>query len=426
MDAHLARAQLLLEQGRHEMAEKELRQAIAEGSDPAFARSLLALCLCERKRYDEATNEVREAIVSQPDFAFAHYAHAQVMLHRRRIDEAVAPAEEALRLEPENAAYFALMAQIRMEQRRWTEALAAADAGLAIDAQDVTCNNLRAMALTQLGRRQEAGATIESALARQPENSTTHANQGWTLLHQGDPKKAMDHFREALRLQPGNEWARAGILEAIKARNPVYGLMLRYFLFMSRLSGRAQWMVILGLFFGQRVLRATAKANPALEPWVMPILVAYVAFVLMAWISVPLFNLILRLHPVGKHALSDEQKRASNWVGACLFLSLASLGVWVGLGSPWSAWGEFGALTFGLILIPLCGVFNCHAGWPRWLMAGITAVLFLLRAGVVLVAIAGPEKDRMEIIRGLNMFFFLGAFLSQFAANALMQVEPKR
>ncbi len=425
MDAHLARAQLLLEQGRHEMAEKELRQAIAEGSDPAFARSLLALCLCERKRYDEATNEAREAIVSQPDFAFAHYAHAQVMIQRRRIDEAVAPAEEALRLDPENANYFALMAQIRMEQREWTKALEAAEQGLALDAEDIACNNLRAAALVQLGRREEAGATIDSALARQPENAWTHANRGWTLLHQSDPKKAMDHFREALRLEPGNEWARAGIVEAIKARNPIYGIMLRYFLFMNRLSGRAQWFIIIGALFGSRVLRSLAKSNPALSPWIYPILYVYAAFVVMTWISVPLFNLILRLHPVGKHALSDEQRRASNWVGACLLLTLVSLGAWLGFDSTL---GERGTLTFGLLVIPLCGVFGCSPGWPRWVMAGITAALFLLSAAALAVGVlgSGTVKEKAAIIGTLDAVFLLGVFVSQFVAGGLARVEPTR
>ena len=425
MEPHLARAQLLLEQGRYELAEKELRQAIAEGAAPAIARALLAMCLIERERFDEATSEVREAIAAEPDLAFAHYTHAAVLLRRRRIDEALGPIEEALRLDPENAAYFAMLASIRMEQRRWPEALQAAESGLRIDAQDVACNNLRAAALVQLGRREEAGATIDSALARQPENATTHANRGWTLLHQADPKKAMDHFREALRLDPGNEWARAGILEAIKARNPIYGLMLRYFLFMGRLSGGAQWAIILGLLFGQRVLRSLARSNPALAPWIMPILYVYFGFVLMTWIAVPLFNLTLRLHPVGKHALSDEQKRASNWVGACLLAALVFAGVWA---AGNARFGEWGTVTFGLLLLPLSGVFNCSKGWPRLLMAAITAALFLLGLGVMLVAnfSGAPLKDRQALSGTLQMFFFLGAFFSQFVANGLARVEPSR
>ena len=55
------------------------------------------------------------------------------------------------------------------------------------------------------------------ALGRNPENAHTNANQGWSLLHGGQPGKALEHFREALRLDPDLEFARAGMVEALKA-----------------------------------------------------------------------------------------------------------------------------------------------------------------------------------------------------------------
>lgn len=420
MGPHVRRAQLLLEQERWEMAEEELRLAVAEEPEPAFPRALLALCLARRERWDEAAGEARAAIAADPELAFAHYAHGTLLRDRRRYDEALEAAGEALRLEPENAAFHALQSSVHLEERRWGEALRAAEAGLACDAEDVNCNNLRAAALVHLGRRAEAGVTLEGALARDPENATTHANRGWGLLHEGEPKKALEHFREALRLEPGNEWARAGIVEALKARNPLYGFMLRYFLFMGRLSDRAQWMILIGGYVGQRMLRSAAKSNPALAPWVLPILVAYAAFAVLTWISVPLFNLFLRLHPVGKHALSPEQKRASNWVGACLFLALSCLGTWLATGSRAF---EFATFLFGLTLLPLCGVFGCPEGWPRRLMAGITALLFVVGGAALVLAATG---GRRELIASLQTWFFLGALVSQFVAAGLSQAVPRR
>ena len=69
--------------------------------------------------------------------------------------------------------------------------------------------------------------------ARDPDDAFSHANQGWTLLEQGNRKKAMEHFRESLRLDPTNGWAQAGLVEAIKAGNPVYAVMLKYFLWIQ-------------------------------------------------------------------------------------------------------------------------------------------------------------------------------------------------
>src|SRR6185503_4301426 len=133
-------------------------------------------------------------------------------------------------------------------------------------------------------------------------------------------------------------------------------------------------------------------------------------------ISVPLFNLILRLHPVGKHALSQEQKLASNWVGIGLLLVLIFAGVWVGL-HP--VLGEWGTVTFAVLLLPLCGVFLCHAGWPRLLMAAITAVLFLLGTASLAVELVpyAPSKARLALSESLYAYFLWGALLSQFAAN---------
>ncbi|MDB5311521.1 MAG: tetratricopeptide repeat protein [Gemmataceae bacterium] len=45
---------------------------------------------------------------------------------------------------------------------------------------------------------------------------------GWALLHARQPAEALTHFREALRLDPTNEWARDGLIEALKARYWVY------------------------------------------------------------------------------------------------------------------------------------------------------------------------------------------------------------
>lgn len=422
MGLHLIRAQLLLGQQRYELAEEELRKEIAEVPEAALGHALLAICLGKRERFDEATQEARAAIHADPELGFAHYALGTIFLERSRFDEASTAIEEALRLDPENPDYHAVVAAVRMEQRRWPDALAAAEAGLAFDAEHVSCNNLRAAALVKLGRREEAGATLESALARNPENAVTHANQGWALLHRHDPKKAMEHFREALRLEPNNDWARAGIVESLKASNPVYGIMLRYFLFMGRMSGRAQWMIILGAFFGMRVLRSLRTANPALAPLITPIATIYVIFALMTWISAPLFNLFLRVHPVGKHALSSEQKTASNWVGACILAGLVSLTVWLGFKSENA---HYAALMFGMLLLPLCGIFTLQEGWPRRLMAGYTGLIFLGGAALFVVDMAHLRFPPELAILLVN-FVIWGSFLSGWVANGLALVVPRR
>ena len=237
---HLQRAILLLQQRRMDLAEQELRRALLENPHDATALSLLANCLARQDRLEDATHTARAAIVADPGNALGYYMLGVVLRQRNRFDEAAEAVGQAIRIEPDQSTHWAELAQIELNRQHWDAALQAAERGLAHDAEDVDCTNLRAMALVKLGRREEAGQTIDVALARDPDNAVSHANRGWTLLESREPRKAMEHFREALRLNPDLDWARSGIAEAMKARNPLYRWLLAYFLWMAKLSpGRA-------------------------------------------------------------------------------------------------------------------------------------------------------------------------------------------
>ena len=275
------RGVLLYQQNRYELAEAEFKQALAAEPHHSLTHAFLALCLAERKQFKEATDEAKLAVHYEPDSDFAHYALGKVFYDRDHFPEALHHINEAVRLDSSNPQNFALLAAIQFDQRRWKESLDAAERGLQLDAEHVGCTNLRAMALVKLGRKHEAGTTIDAALARNPDNSVTHANQGWTLLESGDHKKALEHFREALRLDPESEWARQGIIESLKAKHLIYSLMLRYFLWMSKLSQKAQWGIILGAYFGNRILSGVSKSNPELAPWILPIKILYLVFAIL-------------------------------------------------------------------------------------------------------------------------------------------------
>lgn len=381
-DARFARASLLLEQARYDLAEAELRLALAEDPDTGRLHSLLALCLAERGALDEAQAEADRGMSLEPGEPFAHYLRAQVLRKRKRMDEALEAAGESLRLDPEQPAPRALRGAIRLEQRRWAAALEEADAGLSFDASDADCANVRAIALTQMGRRAEAAATMGDALERDPENDVTHANRGWGLLHEGEPRKAMEHLREALRLDPDNAWARAGIVEALKARNPVYGVMLRFFLWMGRLSGRAQWGIMIGGYLAYRGLIAAAERYPTAKPWLLPLIIGYMVFAALTWVASPIFNLALRLHPLGKHALSDAQRKESTWIGLLLGTALAALGVWFATSSEYAV---LLALHAGLLVIPLASTLKCEGRARRVMTAATLAIAGMAVATWVLM-----------------------------------------
>lgn len=412
MSVEFERGLVLYRQSRFEQAQTALQQAIAVDPHNAYAHALLALCLSEREQFREAEASARQAVSLDPTLDLAHYARARVAYDRHAYGDATAAIREAIELGPSNPDYRALLAAVCFDQRRWQDALNAAEEGLRLDAEHGGCANLRAMALVKLGRRREAGATIDAALARDPENATTHANRGWTLLEQHDPARALEHFREALRLDPTNDWARQGIVEGLKSRNPIYAVMLRYFLWMSKRTRGEQWGVLLLGVFGFRALANAAEASPWLAPWVLPLLILYVAFVLLTWTAEPLFNLVLRLDRFGRLALSEEQTVESNIVGALVVVSLASLGAHFVAASDSRL--LLAAILFGSLIIPVAATFRCQRGWPRTTMGAFTAA-------VALAGVAGLALDE-----GLLMGALLGVLLSMWVGNWLIGQQPRR
>lgn len=409
MGVHLQRATLLFQQERFNLAESELRQELAAEPNNPTAHALLGLCLAERKRYDEATREVQTAVGLAPDNSFPHYVLARILHQRDRPDEAATAIAEAIRLYPDDPDFYSRLAAIRIDQRRWAEALEAAEQGLRLDPEHVGSVNLRAMALVQLGRRVEANRTIEGALARDPNSAVNHTTQGWSLLHGGAVRPALEHFREALRLDPNLDWARTGLVEALKARSPVYGFLLRYFLWMSRLSRRAQWALLIG---GMLLLR--------------PFPIIYAVVVLSTWLADPLFTLLLRLDRDGRRALSREEIVSSNWIGGWIVATLAML--LLGLVSGQAAF-LIGAFLFGFLLLPVVGVFQCDAGWPRKTMVAYTAVVSALAlVGVVVLLVGGQPDAGSETSSGAYVFVavaFVGAVLGTWLSRLLSAVRPK-
>jgi tetratricopeptide (TPR) repeat protein len=416
----ILRAELLLQQGRFPDAERELGQLLAHDPRHPLAHALMAHAMLGQLRLNDAEYAAREAVRSAPDEAFAHYAVASVLRERRRFTEAAEAIEAAIGLDPYSPHQFAMLAQIRCDQREWSAAVEAADQGLSIDPEHTACTNLRAIALVHLGRRGEAAVAVQGALEKDPGNSVSHANQGWNFLHHNDPKKALEHFREALRIDPTNDWARAGIVEAMKARNPIYRVMLAYFLWMARLSGRAQMAIVLGGWFGQQMLRNAARQTPALAPYVMPIIVLYALFVWMTWLASPLFNLTLRLSKYGRHALSREQTVTSNWI---LGLLLLALGAGASLFLGFAEWKVSAALTALLLTIPVSTIWLCDKGWPRW--ANVAIAVGMATIGILLTVLE-LRNAAPELTMTLFTLLIFSAFGSSIAVQFLVRATPRR
>src|SRR5688500_5702025 len=414
------RVQVLLETRRYADAERELRRQLGENPNDAVLHTLLSLALGAQEKNSEATDEARRAIGLDPLEPGGYHALASSLLSRDRPDEALAAIAEALQLNPFNAAYHSIKSAALLEKRDWPAALKAADEGLACDPEDDSCRNLRAMALRQLGRRAEAESTIRDQLRKSPDDAFMHANQGWSCLHRGDYPRALEHFRESLRLDPTLEYAREGILEALKARNPVYRALLRWKLWMSTLSGRSQWVVLIALYVIYRATGSIARTNPGLRPILWPLMGLYIGFVLLTWAGDPVFDSLLRLSRFGRLALTDSRRHASNvFLGAMAVL--AAGGVTALTTGEWEWLLPAGALA--LTGIAATKIFVVEPGWPRWVLVAALAAL----AGVAMVAFLPVGRDA----GGIMLFdpvwtsmFFVGLLGTWILVNVLLGVRP--
>ena len=394
MSADFERAQLLVSQSRFDMAETSLRAALTGDPGDYRAHALLAYCLLRLGRGKDALAEADAAVAAEPGAPYAHYIRALTLAETGKRAEAKTAAREAIRLDPSDADYFALLGGIHLDDKSWSDALKSAESALVLDAEHVQAANVRAAALVKLGRGAEAGATLDSTLAREPESAVTHANMGWTLLERGDHKKAQEHFREALRLDPHQEWAREGIVESMKARNPVYRFMLQYFFFMSKLPAKGQWAVVLIALVGTRLLRGTAKAYPAFEPAAMVIGILYVLFMVATWLARPLFDLVLRLDRFGRLCLSEDQIKGSNWLGLTLLASVAFLILRYATGLEALMMGAFGCLALS---VPVAGIYQTANPKRRRFRAGFALAL----AALGLCALGLPDPAQRALAGGL-------------------------
>lgn len=413
------RGALLLDQGRNDLAEKELREHLSGEPDDAIGHALLSLALVELERLPEAEAESTSAIVLDPGEPFAHYARTRVFLARRRYKEAVVSAQETIRLDPDEPRGYQVLGGAHIGLRKWQEALAASDAGLAIAPEHETLLTIRGLALRQLGRGAESQTSFEGALRRDPSNSFAHASRGLGLLHEGRMPEALEAYREALRLDPTNEMAREGLVEALKARNPIYAGLLRAMLFLGRLSGRASIVLYVGFFLIQRTLRELVRNDPSLAPIVAPLVGLYLLFVWLTFAAGPLFNLLLRLDELGRHALSAEQRLESSIVGPMVAVGAPAAVVAIITGGALPAVIAITAL--GLV-VPISATFSCEAGWPRTVMALIT--IFIGLVGALGIAFAATGRTELGFGFGIACLVLVG--LSTWVAIPLTRATVRR
>jgi tetratricopeptide (TPR) repeat protein len=292
--------------------------------------ALRGLICAESGLLDEAGEAAHRAREISPDHPFVQYAAAAVALQQGSVRDAIQAAHAAQQLAPKYADAALLEARARAQLGQWDRVatIAAAVAEWEPESEEAALLGAIAAAVARDGTLDQA--TWERLGERFPLNPVARAGSGWSRLNAGQIRAARLEFEQALAMDPSLSWAKEGLATALKARNPVYALLLRFFLWFGRLQPRTRTVILIGGFLAYNTLRRTATHQPELRPFIVPVLVVYLAFVVLSWLADPLMNLLLMTRAEGRRLLEPDQRRSAVLVGSCLGLG-AALGIGGGI-----------------------------------------------------------------------------------------------
>ncbi|MEO0479722.1 MAG: tetratricopeptide repeat protein [Planctomycetota bacterium] len=386
MDPRLQRAYQFVTLRRFEEAQRIFQEILA--SEPAHPSAMAGLgeCAVYLENREEADRLSAELVAAYPDWSDSWLLRGESEFLNRRLKTAAEAAERVRALDPDEVGAYSLLARVAIRRARWQEAIEHCDQGLSIDPEDPSCTQFRVVALRQSGRAEEAGELAKAALQKQPEDATALANAGWNQLNLGQAKEARRLFEAALRLEPSNEFAKAGLLEALRAGHWFYRPVLRYRLLMSRLSPQWRVGVLVGGYLLFRV--GLSSADTATVGGVLATIgvVAYLLFGLSTWFGSEVADGLLSLTRVGRLVRSRAERLWSLSICALLLVGVTMLALWW-FDPTWT-------IAYGVVPILLAMPLHIGSELDTWktkrLMLGFTVVCLVL--GLLVI-----DKERQRI-----------------------------
>lgn len=415
-DNRLSRVGILFQQKKYVEAERVLKDLLSEDPNNIHFFSLLAEACLQQDKYDVAKDIIVNAIGLSPDSSHLFSIKSRIAIQQNNYEEAEQNINQAIELDPYDADYFALLANIKLIRKQYKQALEWANKALEIDAENLLGLNARSSALLKLNRSEESFETIEGALREDPNSAYTHANYGWGLLEKGDHKKALEHFKESLKSDPNFEYAQSGLVEALKANNPIYKAFLKYAFWINNLTAKYQWAVIVGFYLGTRVLRAIARTNEALQPYLTPLVIALAFLAFSTWIITPISNLFLRFNTYGQFLLDKKEKMSSNFVAGSLLTFVVGILAYLILSDE--KFLTIAAFGFAMML-PFSVMFSDSKPKNALLIYSIVmAVIGIIAIGQIFMT--------GELFNLLTVIFIFGFVAFQWIANYLLIKESNR
>jgi len=365
------RGQALLDVGRAKEAEGQFRAALAAEPDDAALHTLLAMALLRQDRYGEARDAGLAALAVEPERVGAHAMLAGALGGLEQHEAALDAIRRALALAPEVAGLHLQHASILGGLRRPAEALASVERAGELDPDSAGVATLRAALLFELRRFDDADAAVADALRLDPESADAHRIRGMLALRRGGGRSAVEAQRASLRLDPTDPNTRQALTYALKSRNPLYGALLRFDLWLSSLPKPLR----VGFLFLPLLLTRVLRPFEG-QAWATVLLVLVVAFVVLTWTLEPLMNCVLLLG-ADRHLLTRPARLAT-----FAFLGFAAAAVACAVFASTVGPQQLMAVALGLTLWAMVtgSAHNLDEGprTPLTIVAGVAAGLALL------------------------------------------------
>ena len=336
MGKHLDRAEILLELDKYDLAEKELRQEIAENPDSDLAHGSLARCLINQRKLGTETLQIVEYALSlNPENDWLHYLLAVYWHMSGDFNRAQTAIGISIELDPNSPLYFDTLARIlydrgndnfKTHSRRvlliilvcsrgvlwpvgwaisatfksyWLRSylqpvFAPLEKSLSLDPEYLSALNLQTQLLLQTNRSHRALDSGLDALRIDPSDDTAHRLHAQTLLRLGKYTAARDHFQSALSIDPSSIESKAGLLEAVRSQYWIYP-------WISITNWRG--ILVLAIMFSIAVSIgiSTIWFNSE-DTFLLFTYLVFVPVICMSFAAKPIFNLCLQLNP--KYRLS--------------------------------------------------------------------------------------------------------------------------
>lgn len=315
-DTTFDRAELLYEQGRYDMAIQEYMKLISTMPDYYYPHLRIGMCLMNQDKLKEALNWYDDALRLNPNSDYTIYVRGFVLSQMNKNTDAIKCFRQAIEMNPNVSCYHADLAHSLLAINDRKNAEKESNLAIELDPEDARTWRQHAYVLSALGKSKEALAAADTALELEPDSLESHGLKGTLLASGGKFADSLHYFREALRLDPNAEWARKGYLDALRARNPAYRIVV----------GIINFRVPV-IYFGHPAVMGTLLC--------IALIFGFNA-VMLSFMAPHLLNVLLAFDPEGCSALDAQEIRRAKILGAYVVFSwIAGLALLPAIATMW-------------------------------------------------------------------------------------------